>query len=332
MTAAQNLGSAPGSVLVMGAGHVGCYLGGRLQAVGVAVDFVGRPVVTSALAAHGLCLTDLTGGDHQLPAAALRLHHRLPKGARPALVMLCVKRPALAAALHELSAVLPPETPVLCWQNGLFPLTEAMQAAPQLHLLPAVVPFNVTRCAPGHYHQGTTGVLAAQGSARLTPWLGVWAAAGLALTLHTDMQPVQWGKLLLNLNNPVNALSGLPLRAQLLDAGHRRCYADLMEEALLLLRQARIEPVRMTALSWDGLLRVLRLPTPLFRLLAFRLLRIDAHARSSMADDLAAGRPTEIDALCGEVLRLAQSLGQSAPLNQAMAQAIRRLSEPAAAA
>ena len=63
---------------------------------------------------------------------------------------------------------------------------------------------------------------------------------------------------------------------------------------------------------------VLRLPDALFTRLAARMLRIDDQARSSMADDLALGRPTEIDALCGEVVRLAQAQGRDAPLNRAM--------------
>lgn len=316
-------------MLVVGAGHVGCYLGGRLQAAGVSVDLVGRPAVLDDLAHHGLRLTDLHGQRWHLTPASLRLHASLPEGAQPALVLLCVKRPALATALNALSAALPHETPVLCWQNGLFPLPDATRAAPRLQLLPAMVPFNVVRRGPGHYHQGTAGQLAAQASARLLSWQSVFQRAGLPLTLHADMRPVQWGKLLLNLNNPVNALSGLPLRAQLLDTDHRCRYAGLVEEALHLLRLAGVEPQRMTPLSWDRFLRVLRLPTPLFRLVAFRMLRMDAHARSSMADDLVAGRPTEIDALCGEVLRLAQGLGKAAPLNEAMVQAIRRLSAPA---
>lgn len=53
------------------------------------------------------------------------------------------------------------------------------------------------------------------------------------------------------------------------------------------------------------------------------MLRIDPKARSSMADDLALGRATEIDALCGEVVRLAQSIGSCAPLNEAMVARIR---------
>lgn len=317
----------PGPVLVMGAGLVGSYLGGRLQAAGVPVGFVGRPAVLEELAAHGLQLTDLSGGGRsEVPASALQLHTDVPAGSRPSLVLLCVKRPALVSALARLAQTVPRDTPVLCCQNGLFPAADAMQAAPQLRLLPAMVPFNIMRRGPGHFHRATSGQLAAQASARLAGWRPVFERAGLPLALHADMLPVQWGKLLLNLNNPVNALSGLPLKAQLLDAGHRRRYADLVEEALGLLRRARIEPHRTTPLPWDRFLQVLRLPTPLFRLIAFRMLRMDAHARSSMAEDLAAGRPTEINELCGEVVGLAHTLGAQAPLNARMVEEISALS------
>jgi 2-dehydropantoate 2-reductase len=67
---------------------------------------------------------------------------------------------------------------------------------------------------------------------------------------------------------------------------------------------------------------VLRLPTPLFRVLAARMLSIDAKARSSMADDLAHGRPTEVDALCGEVVRMARGLGMDAPINARIAKLV----------
>ena len=314
----------PGQVLVVGAGLVGAYLGGRLQAAGVPVDFVGRPRVLDGWSANGLRLTDLSGGDRRIPATRLRLHTELPAGCRPALVLLCVKRPALLESLRQLAGRLPAGTPVLCCQNGLFPQDEATAAAPGLQLLPGMVGFNVMQRSPGHVHQGTAGQLAARDASSLHPWQAVFGRAGLPLTLHADMRPVQWGKLLLNLNNPVNALSGLPLRAQLLDATHRRCYADLVEEALGLLRRAGVAPQRMTPLRWPVFLRVLRLPTPLFRLLAARMLRIDTHARSSMAEDLAAGRPTEIDDLCGEVVRLAQVLGADAPRNAQMVCAVRR--------
>jgi 2-dehydropantoate 2-reductase len=309
---------APGAVLVMGAGSVGCYIGGCLLAAGVSVDFVGRPRVLQALRSHGLRVTDLDGADHHLPATALRLHEQVPAGIAPALVLLCVKSPATADAARELAARLPAGTLVVSLQNGLRNADIAGAAAPGLQVLPGMVPYNIAEVGPGHYHRGTTGQLAAQATAPLVAWQPVFAAAGIPLALHADLKPVQWGKLLLNLNNPVNALSGLPLLAQLLDAGHRRQFAAVVQEALGVLKAAGITPARVTPMPWPVFLLVLRLPTPLFRRIAARMLRIDPQARSSMADDLALGRATEIDALSGEVVRLAASVGVRAPLNEAM--------------
>ncbi|MEP7101575.1 MAG: ketopantoate reductase C-terminal domain-containing protein, partial [Burkholderiales bacterium] len=133
-----------------------------------------------------------------------------------------------------------------------------------------------------------------------------------------DLRAVQWGKLLLNLNNPVNALSGQPLRAQLMERGYRQCLAALQTEALDVLRTARITPAQVGALPPHRIPTLLRLPTPLFKLIAARMLRIAPQARSSMADDLALGRATEIDALCGEVVRLAESQALQAPINARM--------------
>ena len=142
--------------------------------------------------------------------------------------------------------------------------------------------------------------------------------AGIPLDLVADALPIQWGKLLLNLNNPVNALSGLPLRDELMQRGYRRCFAALIDETLGVLRTGGIVPAQVAAVPARRLPGLLRLPDWLFRIVAARMLRIDAKARSSMADDLALGRRTEIDALSGEVVRLAQELGLSAPRNARM--------------
>jgi len=312
----------PGGVLVLGAGSVGCFIGGRLAAAGCAVQFVGRPRVLADLARHGLRLSDLDGLDLHLPPSALHTAELIPPGLAPGLVLLCVKSAATTAAAAELGAALPAGTPVVSLQNGVSNAQAAQAAAPGLRVLPGMVPFNIAELGPGHFHRGTTGQLAAQADAALTGWLPRFQAAGLPLQLHADLIPLQWGKLLLNLNNPVNALSGLPLRAQLLDRGYRRCLAALMDEALGVLQAAGIRPAKVAAVAPGLLPGLLRLPTPLFRLLAARMLRIDEQARSSMADDLQRGRPTEVDALCGEVQRLARAHGLSAPLNGRMARLV----------
>lgn len=316
--------AAPGPVLVMGAGAVGCYVGGRLRAAGADVTFVGRPRVLEALCRDGLTLSDLDGHRATLPPHALTLAGTIPAGAAPALVLLCVKSGATTDAAAELGRALPRGTVALSLQNGVGNAAAAAAAAPALRVLPGMVPFNVAFVGPAHVHRGTDGRLAVPDDPALRAWAPAFERAGLPLALHADMAPVLWGKLLLNLNNPVNALSGLPLRAQLLDRGYRRVLAALQTEALGVLAAAGIAPAKLTPLPPRWLPALLRLPTPMFRVLAARMLRVDERATSSMADDLKLGRPTEIDALAGEVVRLARRLGRDAPLNARIAELLRR--------
>ena len=308
-----------GPVLVMGAGSIGCYVGGRLLAAGTPVVFVGRTRVLGDLRRAGLTLSSLDGERAHMDAERLVLADSPPPGLRPALVLLTVKSGATGKAAAQLARSVPAGTPVLSLQNGVGNADAARNAAPTLEVIAGMVPFNVAEIGPGAFHRGTSGTLAAAEHPRLHEWLSVFAQAGLPLELHADMRAVQWGKLLLNLNNPVNALSGMPLRAQLLDRGYRRVLAALQDEALRVLAAARIVPARLTPLPARWLPTLLRLPTPLFRRLAAPMLRIDERARSSMADDLALGRATEVDALCGEVVRMARGLRLAAPLNARMA-------------
>jgi 2-dehydropantoate 2-reductase len=311
-----------GGLLVMGAGNVGCFIGGSLQAAGATVHYVGRRRVFDALRINGLTLTDLHGQRKHLPPNALALSESVPDMLRPALVLLSVKSNATRQAAAELARVLPAGTPVLSLQNGIGNAATAQDAAPALEVIAGMVPFNVAELAPGVFHRGTSGELAAADSESLHDWQPLFQRAGLPLTLHPDMRGLQWGKLLLNLNNPVNALSEQPLREQLLSRGYRKALAALQSEALQVLQAARIKPSRLTLLPPSWMPAVLRLPTPLFRLLAARMLKIDAKARSSMADDLAHGRSTEIDALCGEVVRMARGLNMDAPVNARMAKLV----------
>ena len=308
-------------VLVMGAGSVGCFVGGLTQLAGVPVHFVGRPRVLAALRKQGLHLTDQDGLDRHIAPLQLRLHEEPPAGLKPDLVLLCVKSGATAQAATTLGLTLPIGTPVVSLQNGLGNAALARAAVPQLHWHAGMVPYNIAELSAGHYHRGTGGALAAEAAPEdtaLLAWQTALARIGMRLNLHADLAPVQWGKLLLNLNNPVNALSGRPLREELLQRGYRRVFAALQQEALDLLDAAGQPVAQLTKLPPRRLLALLRMPNLVFRLAAARMLRIDAKARSSMADDLAQGRTTEIDALCGEIVRLAQSQRRSAPLNARM--------------
>jgi 2-dehydropantoate 2-reductase len=312
-----------GSVLVMGAGAIGCYLGGRLALAGHDVHFVGRPRVLDELRMHGLTVTEPDGRSGTIRPDTLSLHEEVPSGLGIALVLLCVKSSATPKAAVALARALPIGTLVVCMQNGLHNAEVARSVAARLRFLSGIVPFNVADIGPGHFLRGSAGMLALEEDDVTRAWLHTLRDAGLPAATHKDIRAVQWGKLLLNLNNPVNALSGLPLRAQLLDRDLRTTTAALIDEALGVLAGARQRAARVTPLPTRWLPALLRLPTPLFKLIAASMLKVDGRARSSMADDIVLGRRTEIGELCGEVVRLAKSLNRRAPRNEKMLGLIR---------
>lgn len=127
---------------------------------------------------------------------------------------------------------------------------------------------------------------------------------------------VQWGKLLLNLNNALNALSDMPLRAQLADREWRKLFADQMAEGLAAMKAAGIKPVSSTPVPPGFMPALLRLPDAVFNVILGRTMQIDPEARSSMWQDLKQGRRTEIDYLQGAIIELAERHRLAAPLSR----------------
>lgn len=321
-------------IAVAGAGSVGCYIGGCLTLAGRDVTLLMRPALAEAVSRRGLRISDLEGSDRILPPVALRL--AVDAGAALAdaeIVLVTVKSRDTAEMARLIARHAPQDAVVVSLQNGVGNagvLRERL--APTQRVVAGMVPFNVVPMAddggPVRFHRATAGTLLVEpDAAGLADALDV---PGAQLDEHPDMTGVLWAKLLLNLNNALNALSDLPLSAELADRGWRRLLAAQIEEALAVLAAAGIEPARLERVPPRAIPFILRLPTWLFRLVARRMLAIDPHARSSMWEDLQRRRPTEIDHLQGAILRLARDKGVAAPLTERIARLIKGAEEAGA--
>jgi 2-dehydropantoate 2-reductase len=313
--------------IVIGTGAIGSYVGGCLQASGASVRFVGRRASLAALARDGLTMTDLDGVQQKLAGERLRLHETLAAAAQdkdlggketPEFILVCVKGGSSASVSVDLGKHAANDAVIVSLQNGVDNVSRLSAHAGTRRVLAAMVPYNVVMMSATHCHRASSGSLCIETSPHHEVMADDFRRAGLPLDFREDMAPVQWGKLLLNLNNPVNALSDLPLKAQLQNRDLRCVLAALQAEALTTLAHAGITPARVGKAPPRWLPFLLRLPNALFRRVAASMLKIDDKARSSMWVDLQARRPTEIDDLCGAVCRLAQTHGSTAPLNQAM--------------
>ena len=311
-------------IVVHGAGSIGCYVGGTWRASGLDISLLGRDSVGREIAADGLTVTDSEGGRIELRPDELPFSVRPKALGRAAIIALCVKSNGTAAAAKEIARHGRKGATVISFQNGVSNVAVLKAALPGFTILHGMVPFNVVRLGNGRWHKGVAGMLWAEEhevSRALAERIGNRPGK---LRLAQDMEGVAWGKLLINLNNAVNALSGKTLLEQLGDRDYRRVVAASQVEALEVLEAAGIEPAQIGPIPPKLLPHVIAAPNLLFRNTVLKAQKIDADARSSMADDFRAGRQTEIDYLNGEVVALANSLGRRAPVNERIVELVKQ--------
>lgn len=307
-------------IVIAGAGAVGCYLGGLLTQAGRKVTLIVRPRVADELRAHGLTLTDLDGHVHRMSVDQLALAHDPAVLSQADLVLVTVKSHDtrdIATLIDRYTAM---KVPVISLQNGLSNTPDLRRALPGRDVRAGLVPYNIVPMGQGCFHRAVSGETMIE--AGVGEWSRALSAPELPCVETRDIENLQWGKFLLNLNNALNALSGLPLQQQLRDRAWRKLMADQWGEALRVLKAARIRPASLTPVSVELVPMILRLPTPLFVRVAAAMLKIDPAARTSMAYDLMMGRTTEIAALQGEVVRMGALHGVPTPINAMVAEVL----------
>ena len=311
-------------IAVFGAGSVGCFVGGAWQAAGLPVSFIGRQRTQQDVAKHGITLTDGDSARIHLPAGSVRFGTSAKGLAEAGVIALAVKSFDTEAAAREIAKHGRKGASVISFQNGVSNVARLKELLPGFDVVQGMVPFNVAYLGSGRWHKGVAGELVAE-ARPLTKAIADQIGRRVGqLRITEDADGLAWGKLLINLNNAVNALSGKSLLEQLSERDYRRVVAASQVETLAIQKEAGIKPAKLGPIPPDLLPHAIAAPDFVFKNTILKAQRIDPHARSSMADDIAAGRRTEIDYLNGEVVALARSLGMRAPVNEAIVSLIKQ--------
>ena len=314
----------PFTIGVMGAGSIGCFVGGKLLAAGARVTLVGRERLQAEIAEHGLTVKDFDRPGARTAPGDVSFTTDAGDLAACDAVLVCVKSAQTAEVGAELDGILRDDCVVASLQNGVGNAPVLRDALGSREVLAAIVGFNVVSRGEGLFHRAMSGslMLEAPTSSPARTLIDVLRGA-LETEVRADLAPDQWTKLLVNLNNAVSALSGAPTRQLLLTPLYRRIIAAIIEEALRVLKAAGIRPAKLRGVPVGIMPTVMRLPTPLVRLVTRAQMRVDPEARSSMWEDLTRRRKTEIDFLNGEIVRLAEKVGQDAPVNRRIVELVR---------
>jgi 2-dehydropantoate 2-reductase len=312
---------ADSTIGVAGAGSIGCFVGGMCAAGGRKVALLARPRVIQEIEQNGLRLTSFEGFERTIAADSLTLSEDPKIFGDVGVVLVTVKSADTAEIADIIAQHAPPDAVVVSLQNGVGNVAVLRARLPGRRVLAGMVPFNVVAPGEGRFHRATSGdIVIEQDQARTADRLSV---PGLTMRASDNIDGVQWGKLLVNLNNALNALAGVPLRQQLAQRAWRRLFADQMSEGLAAIRAEGIRPVSPTPIPANWTPSLLRLPDAIFEALLGRTMKIDPQARSSMAEDLQRGRRTEVDYLQGVIVEIADRHGLQAPLSRRIVELIK---------
>jgi len=307
---------------IAGAGSIGCFVGGMCAAAGHSIALLARPRVIQEIEASGLRLTSFEGLDRKIASSELTMSDDPAIFGDAGVVLVTVKSADTAGMADIIARHAPADAVVVSLQNGIGNVAVLRQRLPGRRVLAGMVPFNVISAGEGRFHRSTSGdIVIEQDEAGTAAQLSV---PGLNMRPSQNIAGVQWGKLLVNLNNALNALGDLPLRKQLAQRPWRMLFADQMAEGLAAIRAEGIKPVSSTPIPAGWTPPLLRLPDAIFEVLLGRSMKIDPEARSSMWEDLQRGRATEIDYLQGVITEIAGRRGLQVPLSRRIVALIRR--------
>lgn len=284
-------------IAVMGAGAVGCYYGGMLARAGHDVVLIARPVHVQAIAPAGLRVQTQAFDERVRVAASSDAS--AAQGAQ--LVLLCVKSMDTEAAGAQLRPHLAPQALVLCLQNGVDNAERLRAVLPGQEVAAAVVYVATEMAGPGHVRHHGRGELVIEPSKASALVAQTLIAAGVPTEISDNVRGALWGKLILNCAyNAVSAIAQRPYGENVRSEGIEAVMADVVAECVAV---ARADGVQLPGDVDDAVRKIaLTMPTQY----------------SSTAQDLARGKPSEIDYLNGLIVRRGQALGIATPANRVL--------------
>ena len=295
----------------MGAGAMGSWMGALLARAGHDVTLIGRADHMAIVAARGITVSGKTDASVRVKAVTRAVEADVPD-----VLLLATKTYATAQALHDAAPLLGARTLVVSMQNGLGNVERIAEALDERRVFAAVTTHGVTFVEPGHVRHAGVGYFRvgspfnehAQARRLAETFAGALDGAEFTDRIVGEL----WAKVVVNCAiNPITAITGLKNGALLEVPPLRELMQRAAEEAIDV---ARAENAPLPE-GEDLQLR------------ARRVAELTAANKSSMLQDVERGRPTEVDAICGEVVQRGARHAIDTPVNLSLRALVKGIEE-----
>ncbi len=292
-------------ILIMGTGALAGLFAAHLAGAGRDVTILGSwPAGLQALRENGIRLLEADGRECSYPVMATGCPAQVGSVRH---VLVLVKSWQTARAAAQLTDCLAPDGLALTLQNGAGNREILVQALGASRVAVGVTTTGANLLAPGLVQAAGSGVISLGTHPRLSPLWRALRQAGFVLESSSDVEALLWGKIVINAAiNPITALLDIS-NGQLLEIQPAR---DLVSD---IAREAAAVAVALG----------IHLPYPDPQVAMEAVARRTAANRSSMLKDIQRGAPTEIDAICGAIVRAGEQAGVSTPLSRTLWQLVR---------
>jgi 2-dehydropantoate 2-reductase len=302
-------GSIPMRIAVYGSGGVGGYFGGRVASIGHEVAFIARGAHLQAMRRQGLAVESIKG---DFTLASPRVTDNPVEIGPVDAVLVCVKSWQVPEVALAMASLIGAETCVVSLLNGVEAPDQLSEVLGRERVLGGVAKIFSFIERPGlirHIgHEPTLllGELDGAGSERLKRLAGVLSEAGISVELPDSIRLEIWRKFLFTSGwGGLGAISRAPIGILRQEPGTRAIIDACMRETVAVAQAVGIDfPADIIARTWDF------------------TDALEPSGTSSLQRDIAAGRPSELDAWNGAVVRLGARYGVATPTHRLISDAL----------
>jgi len=307
-------------IAVVGAGAIGSLVGGLLIRAGEDVTLIARKAHVEAIRAKGLLIEGILGPLTIPVKAAETLDFR------PDLVLLAVKTQDVESTCIQIKEQVQ-STPIITLQNGVRSDTIAAAALSSENIISGVVMANVQYLEPGRIIYARRGSLiigeAFDSNGPRVREIQTLLSRAMRTATSDNMRGVHHTKLLVNnLANGLEAMTGMSIRECMRHAGLRRISILTLKEGYQAIVKAGIHLAPLPGVPAPLLRFIIRSPLPVAAW-SLRLAMASSNTLSSTLQSLRRGRPTEIDYLNGEIVKLGEEVGMPTPYNSKVVEIVK---------